>query len=132
MKYILSTVSILALLGVSLFATTSLLGGGPTLSVTGGEPGGYMHITVSGLDAGSEFVLVLSSLGPGPTATPFGDIAVTAPFRMTPRFAEQAGSFNWSSTVPLGAAGATFYMQVVEFEAGGGTTMSNPATISVE
>ena len=67
MKNILSIVSIFALLGASLFATTSLLGSGPTLTVTGGEPGGYMHITVSGLEAGSEFVLVLSSLGPGPT-----------------------------------------------------------------
>ncbi|PCJ53439.1 MAG: hypothetical protein COA70_09070 [Planctomycetota bacterium] len=132
MKYILSLIPTLALLGASLFATTGLLGGGPTLTVTGGEPGGYMHITVSGLATGSEFVLVLSSLGPGPTATPFGDIAVTAPFRLTPRFQEVAGSFNWTSTVPLGAAGATFYMQVVEFEAGGGTTTSNPATISVE
>ena len=132
MKYILSLIPTLALLGASLFATTTLLGGGPSLSVTGGEPGGYMTITVSGMEADSEFVLVMSSLGPGPTATPFGNLSVTAPFRMTPRFPETGGSFNWTSTVPLGAAGATFYMQVVEFKVGGTTATSNPTALAID
>lgn len=131
MKYILNLIPVLALFGASLFATTTLLGGGPSLTVTGGEPGGYMTISVSGLQPDSRFALVMSSLGAGPTPTAYGNIAVTAPFRVTPRFYEEGGSFHWTSTVPHGAEGATFYMQVVEFEVGGGVVTSNPASLAI-
>ena len=90
-----------------------------------------MNIQVTSLSTNAEIVVVLSSLGPGPTATPFGNIEVTAPFRLSPRFAESGGSFNWTSTVPMGAAGQTFYMQAIEFEEGGTTDLSNAVAITV-
>ena len=73
----------------------------------------------------------MSSLGPGPTVTPFGSLDVAAPFRLSPRLPETAGAFNWTSTVPMGASGQTFYMQVVEFEVGGETELSNSIAVLV-
>jgi len=103
----------------------------PSLSVSPPQAGGFMNIEISSLSAGAEIVLVMSSLGPGPTVTPFGDIDVTAPFRLSPRFPETAGAFSWTSTVPAGASGQTFYMQAVEFEPGGETELSNSIAVLV-
>lgn len=103
----------------------------PNIQVTPPVAGQLMDITVTGLSSGSDFVLVMSSLGAGPTSTPFGTIEVTLPWRQTPLFPEQGGSFNWTSTVPMGSAGQTFYMQVVEFEPGGVTELSNPIAVPV-
>ena len=80
---------------------------------------------------GSTTVILLSSLGPGPTITPFGEIEVTQPWRQTPRFQEIGGRFDWTSTVPIGSFGQTFYMQAVEFEAGGETELSNALAVQV-
>jgi len=91
-----------------------------------------MEIEVTGLTPDSQFLVLVSSLGPGPTVTPYGTVSVTAPFRRTPLFPEIGGSFSWTNTVPPGASGVTFYMQAVEMQEGGGIVMSNPATIPVE
>lgn len=103
----------------------------PALAISTPHAGGYMNIQVTSLSAGAEIVLVISTLGPGPTATPFGNIEVSAPFRLSPRFPENGGSFHWTSTVPMGAAGQTFYVQVVEFEEGGTTDLSNAIAVFV-
>lgn len=81
---------------------------------------------------GSTTVILLSSLGPGPTITPFGEIEVTQPWRQTPPFlADEDGVVNFTSTLPPGASGQTFYMQAVEFEAGGETELSNALAVQV-
>lgn len=103
----------------------------PLLSVTPPIAGGFMDITMISLTPGSEFILVMSSLGPGPTSTPFGTIEVSLPWRQTPRFPEIGGRFDWTSTVPIGAFGQTFYMQAVEFELGGETEISNAIAVQV-
>lgn len=124
--------SILLVLALSASLPAFVLGGGPQLNVTPGEPGGYMDIEVTGLTSGSHFVVLVSSLGSGPTATPYGMVDVSAPFRRTPLFPEIGGSFSWTNTVPEGATGVTFYMQAVEMLVDGGTITSNPATIPID
>lgn len=127
--FILSAL-LVAALGTSLSAF--VLGAGPQLTVSQGAPGGYMDIEVTGLASGSQFVVLVSSLGQGPTVTPYGTVAVTAPFRRTPLFPEIGGSFSWTNTIPEGAVGVTFYMQAVEMQEGGGVVMSNPAAIPID
>lgn len=109
-----------------------VLGIGPTLTVTQGEPGGYMEIEVSGMQTGSQCIVLVSSLGPGPTVTPYGTVQVTAPFRRTPLFPEMGGSFSWTNTIPEGAIGVTFYMQAVEMQAGGGIVVSNAMAVPID
>lgn len=103
----------------------------PALATSIPQAGGFMEIRVTSLSANANIILVMSSIGPGPTISPFGPLEVSAPFRRTPPFPESGGQFVWTSTVPVGASGQTFYMQVIEFEEGGSTDLSNPIAVLV-
>ena len=89
----------------------------PILQVMDIIPGQLMTIDISNLEEGSSAMLILSSLGAGPSSTPYGEISVSQPWRRTPLFPEVGGVVNFTSTLPPGSIGATFYMQAAEWKA---------------
>ena len=104
----------------------------PVLEVTQLSPGQFMTLEATRLGSGSSVSIVVSSLGPGPTNTPFGPIDVSSPFRVTPRFpADESGSFNFTSTLPSGASGATLFMQAVVFLDDATTELTNALQIAI-
>ena len=103
----------------------------PMLTVSPPVAGGYMQVSISQLEAASDCVLVLSSVGAGPTMTAFGVLDVSRPFRVSPRFSESGGAFSWTSSIPAGAVGHTLFLQAIEFEVGGGTQRSNALAVLV-
>lgn len=103
----------------------------PVLAVTEVVPGAFMTIDISNLEEGSQALLLLSSQGAGPTMTPFGEIAVSQPWRRTPLFPAVQGVVNFTSTLPPGASGATFFMQAVEWKADATTQATNPLQLEV-
>ncbi|MHC4822596.1 MAG: hypothetical protein ACYTEP_01095 [Planctomycetota bacterium] len=104
----------------------------PIMEVTDIIPGRFMTISASNLGFGSDVVFLVSSLGAGPTSTPFGVVEVTLPWRQSPPFpADISGSFGFTSTLPPGASGSTFYMQSVVFMEDGSTALTNPLEIPI-
>ncbi|MHC4822595.1 MAG: hypothetical protein ACYTEP_01090 [Planctomycetota bacterium] len=104
----------------------------PTLEVTDVIPGQFMTLNAGNIGTDSDVVFLVSSLGAGPTVTPFGEIAVTLPWRQTPAFpADASGEFNFTSTLPPGASGSTFYMQSVVFKADATTELTNPLEVPI-
>lgn len=104
----------------------------PTLEVLEILPGQFITLSADNLGSGSDVVFLLSSLGAGPTVTPFGEIAVTLPWRQTPRFpADASGHFDFTSTLPPGASGQTFYMQSVVFKDDATTELTNPLEVPI-
>ncbi|MHC4823045.1 MAG: hypothetical protein ACYTEP_03405 [Planctomycetota bacterium] len=104
----------------------------PVLALLDVIPGQFMTFDVSNMDVGSSAVIVLSSLGPGPTITPFGEIEVTQPWRQTPPFlADSQGILNFTSTLPPGASGQTFFMQAVEMKEDASTQLTNSLAIPI-
>ncbi|PCJ53438.1 MAG: hypothetical protein COA70_09065 [Planctomycetota bacterium] len=102
----------------------------PVLQVTEIVPDQFITFDISNMDSGSTAVLVLSSVGPGPTVTPYGEIEVSLPWRRTPLFpADANGVVNFTSTLPPGASGATFYMQAVEFKDDATTSLTNSLVV---
>lgn len=100
-------------------------GGHPQLAITEAIPGAYMTFEMSRLRADSDVVTLLSSRGPGPTSTAFGEIEVTQPWFRTPLFrADSEGELSFSITLPAGAAGQTLYSQAVEFSEGNDPRLS--------
>ncbi|PCJ53436.1 MAG: hypothetical protein COA70_09055 [Planctomycetota bacterium] len=110
----------------------SLNGAGaePILAIESIVPDQYITFNIENLSSGSTAVLVLSSVGPGPTVTPYGEIEVSLPWRRTPLFpADANGVVNFTSTLPPGASGATFYMQAVEFKEDASTLLTNALVV---
>lgn len=104
----------------------------PVLEVSNLTPGEFMTLEASRLGVDSFVAFVVSSIGPGPTNTPFGSLEVSAPFRVTPLFpADANGSFNFTSTLPSGASGATLYMQSVVFMADATTELTNALQVAI-
>ncbi|MGB0952063.1 MAG: hypothetical protein ACPG31_02450 [Planctomycetota bacterium] len=98
----------------------------PVLQVMDIVPGEFMTVDISNLDEGSQALLILSSLGAGPTLTPFGEIEVSQPWRRTPLFPEVGGVVNFTSTLPPGSLGVTFYMQAAEWKVDDSILLTNP------
>lgn len=126
-------------LGLGAYATVSRVddfsangaGPEPVLQVTDIIPGQYMTIDISNLNEGSQALLLLSSIGPGPTMTPYGEFAVSLPWRRTPLFPEVEGVVNFTSTLPPGSIGVTFYMQAAEWLADDTILITNPLVLPV-
>ncbi|MDA0666375.1 MAG: hypothetical protein O3A95_07100 [Planctomycetota bacterium] len=111
---------------------TTVLEREPEFEVTSLIPGQYLTLEATRLGSDSFVAFVVSSLGPGPTVTPFGALDVTSPFRVTPRFpADESGTFNFTSTLPSGASGSTLYMQSVVFLADSTTELTNSLQVSI-
>lgn len=112
----------------------SLNGAGaePILAVAAIVPNQFITFNIDNLSVGSTAALVLSSIGPGPTVTPFGALEVSMPWRRTPPFpADAGGVVNFTSTLPTGASGATFYLQAVEFKDDATTLLTNALVVPV-
>jgi len=124
--------------GISAYGTISRVdnfslngaGAEPILAITSIVPDQYITFNIENLSVGSSSVLVLSSIGPGPTVTPYGDLEVSLPWRRTPLFpADANGVVNFTSTLPPGASGSTFYMQAVEFKDDATTLLTNALVV---
>ena len=104
----------------------------PVLEVEVLPAGQFITFEISFMDPDSTASLVLSSVGPGPTITPFGEIEVSLPWRRTPAFpVDAAGKLSFTSTLPPGAAGATLYMQAVEFKDDTTSSLTNPLVFTL-
>lgn len=104
----------------------------PGLEVSDIVPGEYMTITVDNMPPASHMHLVLSSLGAGPTNTPVGVLEVSQPWRRSPAFpADLSGSYSFTSTLPAGASGSTFYMQAVVILEDSSVELSNPLQVPI-
>ena len=117
--------------GISRVDNFSANGAGPqpVLQVLDVMPGQFMTIDISNLNEGSRALVILSSLGAGPTSTPYGEIAVSLPWRRTPLFPEVDGAVNFTSTLPPGSIGSTFYMQAVEWKEDDSIELTEPLTL---
>ena len=101
----------------------------PILEVTQVIPGQFITLNATRLGQGSRVAFVVSSLGPGPTPTPFGVLEVSSPFRVTPLFpADVNGEFNFTSTLPMVP---TLFMQSVVFLEDGSTQLTNPLQVVI-
>ncbi|MGB0952064.1 MAG: hypothetical protein ACPG31_02455 [Planctomycetota bacterium] len=120
--------------GVSRIDDFSANGGGaePVLQVMDLVPGQFMTIDISNLSEGSQALLLLSSIGPGPTVTPYGEFAVSQPWRRTPLFPEVDGVVNFTSTLPPGSIGVTFYMQAAEWLVDDTILITNPIALPLQ
>lgn len=104
----------------------------PQLEVLGLVPGEFITLGASRMTVGSQVHFLVSSVGAGPTVTPFGTLEVSQPWRRTPAFpADADGAFDFTSTLPIGASGATFYMQSVVFEPDDVVRLSNPLAVPI-
>ncbi|MGB0954316.1 MAG: hypothetical protein ACPG31_13950, partial [Planctomycetota bacterium] len=104
----------------------------PGLEVTDIVPGEFMTITVDNMPLASHMHLVLSSLGAGPTITPAGVLEVSQPWRRSPAFpADASGSYSFTSTLPAGSSGVTFYMQAVVILEDSSFELSNPLQVPI-
>ena len=127
--------------GLSVYSTISradnfsVNGAGPepVLAVADILPGQFLTFDVSNLDQGSSAVIVLSTLGPGPTFTPFGEIEVTQPWRQMPPFpADEEGVVNLTSTLPPGVTGQTIYRQAVEMKTDASSLLTNSLEVLIQ
>jgi hypothetical protein len=102
----------------------------PVLEVVELIAGQFITFDISNLATESAAVLVLSSVGAGPTITPYGEFEVSLPWRRTPLFpADAGGVVNFTSTLPPGASGSTFYIQAVEFKDDSTTSLTNSLVV---
>ncbi|MFK5956538.1 MAG: lectin-like protein [Planctomycetota bacterium] len=88
-------------------------------------------ITVNGLRVGSSVIMVFSTNGAGPTATPYGVIAVD-PDMITPTFPAISGQFNFSTYVPSALSGSTLYGQAIQFNADNTTDLSDAFSAPIQ
>lgn len=126
--------------GVSAYGTLSRVdnfslngaGAEPVLEVTDIVPNQYITFHIDNLSGGSSAALILSTIGPGPTLTPVGEIEASLPWRRSPQLPENgSGVVNFTSTLPPGFSGATFYMQAVEFKEDATTLLTNALVVPV-
>lgn len=104
----------------------------PILNLIDVNPGSFMTFEIQGIAQDATVITLVSLNGNGPTSSPFGDLAVTAPFLMTPAFPPNAqGIVSFTSTMPPSLSGETLSMHAIEFETGGVTELSNPLVFAV-
>lgn len=104
----------------------------PEIEVTGLIPGQFFTLSAENLGTDSDVVFLVSPFGAGPTSTPFGDIEVSLPWRQTPPFPSDAnGDFDFTSTLPQGATGQTFYIQALVFKDDDSIELSNPLALPI-
>ncbi len=114
------------------YAFRTFTEGSPTLQVLDVQPGAFMTIDISGLSVGSQAVTLVTTMGSGPTSSPFGALQVSQPWLQTPPFPEDgSGKVQFTTTLPASLSGQTLDFQVVELEAGGGGELSNALTLLI-
>lgn len=92
---------------------------GPTYSIQNLVAGQVANFVVNGATAGGTVMLGYSLLGPGPTATPYGSVDMTAPINtLATLTADINGDAAFSPVVPGGVAGVTLYTQGLDLASG--------------
>ena len=88
---------------------------GPTYAIAGLAGGATAVFTVSGATPGGGVLIGYSLTGAGPTNTPFGPVAMSAPISQLPVLtANGAGVASLSTFVPGRASGFTLYTQAAD------------------
>ena len=103
----------------------------PSIRATPMVAGQLATITVSGMQVGSEVVLVFSTNGNGPFNSPFGVLDVD-PDMITPSFPAVNGGFNFSTYIPSALSGATLWGQGVQFNSDSTTVLTSPFEASIQ
>jgi hypothetical protein len=91
---------------------------GPTLGITNLVAGQIATFDSTGLTPSQAAVIGFSTVGGGPTSTPFGMADLTPPFGTLPLFADAQGDASLSINVPGGASGLSIWFQVVDTASG--------------
>ncbi len=127
-------------IGLGVYSTVSradnfsVNGAGPTpiLDLLDIRPAQFMTFDIQSLQPDSDVVVLVSTTGPGPTHTPFGDIEVNFPWLQTPAFpADANGVVNFTTTLPANLSGLTLYAHAVEFKADATTVLTNPLAVPI-
>lgn len=104
-------------------------GGGPFYSITNLVAGQVATFSVTGATPFGPVAFVYSLTGAGPTNTPFGTVALSAPIQlMTSVVADATGTATFPPTVPANAAGRTLYTQALDINS---TLLSNALALQV-
>lgn len=100
----------------------------PVLSASAVQTHSRTTVTLSGLVPHSLGVIVLSSTGAGPTWTPYGLLAASAPFHILRPRADSQGVATRSTYVPGWMSGRTFYLHGFDPAS---NSFSNPLSLQV-
>jgi enediyne biosynthesis protein E4 len=87
-----------------------------TLDLTGGMPNSFLHLAVS-------------LIGPGPTATPFGEISVSRPFTLYRLYTDSTGNVRSKQYLPGWMSGMSVWAQAADPIS---HVKSNPLAITVQ
>lgn len=101
----------------------------PTLTASNFVAGQMASLTFSNGTPGAQALVAYSLTGAGPTATAFGTVELSAPFRTLPiTTLDASGSANFNQMLPAGATGAIVWIQGVDL---GGSLLTNGLAITV-
>jgi hypothetical protein len=103
--------------------------GGPALVVRGLEAGGTALLTVVGATPMAFQHYAFSLTGPGPTTSPYGDLALSPPIQLAGVVrADSLGNATKSAAVPPGTSGLTVWLQALD---AGTLTLTNGVQITI-
>ncbi|MCH2112763.1 MAG: choice-of-anchor J domain-containing protein [Planctomycetes bacterium] len=101
---------------------------GPALSVTGLVGGSTASVDMSGCSAGGIAYFGYSLAGAGPTSTPLGDAALSAPFKSFALSCDSNGDAGMTASVPAGASGLSIWFHGADL---GTATFTNAIATSI-
>jgi hypothetical protein len=105
---------------------------GPSMEIDPMIAGELTDFRFDYVDPGGQIFISWSLAGAGPTVLPFGDLMLSEPInRANVVHADANGSLNFSTYIPLGLAGETFYCHTV-VERDGGFEFTNPLEVPVQ
>ena len=106
---------------------------GPIYQITNLVSGMVTTLSISQAQPNGAIIFAYSLAGPGPTPTPFGDAAMSAPISQMPPFASNAqGELDLPVLLPNGTSGLSIWTQAAELYTGGGGILSNPLALTVQ
>ena len=104
----------------------------PRLDVTTPLIAGQLTtFSTTSFPSGSNIVYIVSTIGAGPSNTPYGQVEVDLDI-ISPLFYDRnSGSHLISTRVPLNFSGRTLYAQAIVFEPDNDVTISNPIAVPI-
>ncbi|MCH2113232.1 MAG: YHYH protein [Planctomycetes bacterium] len=95
--------------------------------------GGTARIAIGNATPQAHVVMGYSMTGAGPTTSPIGDLALSAPIRrMGPYTADGQGLVEFTTPVPLSVQGMTLYYQAAELSLAGLYGISRPGRVVIQ
>ena len=96
-------------------------GGMPSLTVVNLLAGTQADALVASCSPGGEVIIGWSIAGAGPTATVFGNVMLSDPYRTTSLIADPSGQGTSSHMVPVDATGVSIWFHALDVSSGAWT-----------